>query len=156
MRTGKFILLIGAMLTLSVAQEVVPITEIDSNRMADSRIPAKNPESENPVNPLEPFLAGALGFMPFASGLFLSDEPAKGIVFSAIDILLMLGVYTNENSSNGDPDNTPVYYMFIGVNNVADAFFSARHAMRQRTPKTRAVILPSPQGGVQYTVNVNF
>jgi hypothetical protein len=95
---------------------------------------------------LDPFLAGALGLIPFASGLYISEKPARGIMFTAIDALMALGVYTSRYTIAGDPENARNYFLLMGANNLLDAYISVRYANAARGS---AMILPGPDGGVQ-------
>ena len=103
---------------------------------------------------LDPFLAGAVGLLPFASGLYLSDRPARGVVFSLIDGLLALGIYTAAHTRSGDPDNVKFYLGLMGVNNALDAYLSAREALRPR--KLAARVTMRPDAGVEYSVRWKF
>jgi hypothetical protein len=102
---------------------------------------------------VDPFLAATLGLMPFVSGLYVSDRPARGILFSAFDVLLVLGIYTARNTASGDPHNVKNYFLLMGANNLLDAWLSARYARIPGTP--RAMILPAA-GGVIGMVHWNF
>ncbi len=124
----------------------------------DSRITTpvilKNTAPETPVNPLDPFLAGALGIMPFSSGFYISDQPAKGYVFTAIDVLLTLAIYTSKHTGQGDPDNAPTYYLLMGLNNILDAYLSTQDAVKRKAPTSRVTLQPG--GGVQYAMQWTF
>ncbi len=103
---------------------------------------------------LDPFLAGALGIVPFASGMYLTDEPARGILFTAVDVLMALGIYSARYTSVGEEQNVKTYFLLMGANNVLDAFVSMRYAAR--TQPLQAMLLPLPQGGIQLSLRRSF
>src|SRR5690606_31544842 len=77
---------------------------------------------------LDPFVATALGLIPFSSGLYLTDQPARGILFTGVDVLTTLGVYTSRYTNAGDPNNAIKYFALMAANNVLDAVISLRYA----------------------------
>jgi hypothetical protein len=112
--------------------------------------PGRNPKSDPAM---DPFIAGALGIIPFSSGLYISERPARGLIFTAVDILMVMGVYTSRYTAAGDPNNARNYFILMAVNNVLDAWVSVRYAnMRQHT----ALILPTPEGGLQASLYWRF
>jgi hypothetical protein len=102
---------------------------------------------------MDPFLAGALGIIPFASGLYVSDRPARGILFTAVDVLMVMGVYTSRYTAAGDPNNARNYFILMAANNILDAWVSVRYANSHRGT---ALILPTPNGGLQAAMYWRF
>lgn len=108
----------------------------------------------SPNKAADPFLAGAMGMIPFVSGFYVSDAPAKGLVFTLVDGLLVLGIYTARYTEQGNPDNVPRYFLLMGVNNLLDAILSARDATKKHRPHSRVTL--RPEGGVQYALQWTF
>ena len=102
---------------------------------------------------LDPFVATALGLIPFSSGLYLTDEPARGILFTGVDVLTAIGIYTSRYTIAGDPNNAIKYFALMAANNVLDAMISLRYA---RLANTTALILPGPDGGLTANLYVRF
>jgi hypothetical protein len=100
----------------------------------------------------DPFMAGGLGLMPFVSGLYFTEKPAAGLVFTLVDVVLALGMYTSLQTRNGDPDHFPTYVYLLGANNLLDAYFSARAAQ----DPLHARVTMRPEGGVEYSVRWKF
>ncbi len=102
----------------------------NSTKEADFQRPAFKDDTA-----LDPFLAGAMGFIPYMSGYYLGTTPAQGIVFTLIDIVLTAGVWNALHASTGDPDNAPLFILGMAANNAVDAYLSVRNSLR--TPKLR-------------------
>jgi hypothetical protein len=132
---------VGAWVAISSADPGSNKSEIFLNQVAEK------PSSAH--NAIDPFLAGALGFVPYFSGYYITETPERGMVFTLVDVLLTLGIYTSLHSKSGDPDHVPVYYTFMGINNIVDGYFSAHEAMRS---SLRPQVKLRPHGGVEYAV----
>ena len=126
--------------------------------------PAVSPTISVPVPPalavrqsvdpaIDPFLAGVLGIIPFTSGLYLTDQPGRGMAFTAVDVLMALGVYSSRYTVNGNPDNAKLWFLMMAANNVLDALVSVRMAERGRVA---AFALPTPDGGMVARLHVSF
>jgi hypothetical protein len=134
------VLVAGSISTVSASEPASALRlSRDQNRSAE-----QNANKTEDLS-LDPFLAGALGIVPFASGLYLSDRPARGVIFTAIDVLTALGVYTSKYTVAGDPDNVRNYFLLMAANNVLDAYVSTRYALRAGHLQT--MVLPMPGGG---------
>jgi hypothetical protein len=98
-------------------------------------------------------MAATLGFIPFVSGFYITDKPARGILFTAVDVLMVLSMYTARNTPSGNPGNVKGYFVVMGVNNVLDAFLSARYA---RNPGAPYVMLGTEGAGVSARLHWKF
>ncbi len=103
----------------------------------------------------EPVLAGALGIMPFVSGLYLGPQPAQGIVFTLGDGALALAIWSARNTRSGDPDNTPWFYLAMGAANALDAVISVRTILRTQKLSVNPVTL-DPSGRVTSSLTMRF
>jgi hypothetical protein len=121
---------------------------------------AAQPAAQQPAPPvaedasLDPFIAASLGAIPFVSGLYLSDRPARGIMFTAIDILMVMGIYTARNTASGDPRNVKSYFVLMGANNILDALLSARYARSSAVP--RLTLFPTEGEGMAGELHWKF
>lgn len=106
--------------------------------------PAEVPSLSKP-GPADPFLAGALGVIPFMSGFYITEKWERGVVFSLVDVLLVLGIFSAREGEQQKEDNARIYYGLIAVNNVADALLS----MRQASGRTSARLHLRPEGAVE-------
>lgn len=142
-----------AILTIWLGLCVAISTEAQDARLAESFRNQAAGTTSSTQNTIDPFLAGALGFVPYFSGYYITKNPERGLVFSLVDILLTLGIYTSLHSKSGDPDHVPIYYTFMGANNIVDAYFSVHEAMQS---SVRPQVKLRPHGGIEYSVALTF
>jgi hypothetical protein len=117
--------------------------------------PLANPAYFQDNKAIDPFLAGALGLIPFSSGLYLGPEPAQGFVFTLLDIVLVAGAWNALNSRTGDPDNAPLFMYAMAMNNAVDAYLSVRKSLH--TQKVRITPVTYDRNGrVSSIVTVRF
>jgi hypothetical protein len=139
----------AAIVSPHIASPAVTSLAVAPNHQA---VPLQTASPQNKA--ADPFLAGAMGMIPFVSGFYVSDAPAKGLVFTLVDGLLVLGIYTARYTEQGNPDNVPRYFLLMGVNNLLDAILSARDATKKHRPHSRVTL--RPEGGVQYALQWTF
>lgn len=91
---------------------------------------APHPSHVGSPHAIDPFLAGALGFIPFTSGLYLGKNPGQGLVFTLVDITTTAGIYTALKTNQGEPENAPYFYLIMAAANALDAVVSVRKSLR--------------------------
>lgn len=89
---------------------------------------AQSPNANAP-HPIDPFVAGVLGFIPYTSGLYLGKNPGQGLVFTLVDIATTAGIYTALKTNQGDPENAPYLYLIMAATNALDAVVSVRKSL---------------------------
>lgn len=120
----------------------------------DSAIPLQSHHFSNDLA-IDPFLAGALGFIPFTSGLYLGPEPAQGLVFTLLDVVLVAGAWNALHSKSGDPDNAPLFLLGLAANNAIDTYLSVRKSLHTRKLRITPVTY-NGNGCVSSYVTVHF
>ena len=147
----RILLAIVLLAAVATAQPASP-SPSPSSPLAAS--PAPPPSAARAADPaIDPFVSGMLGIIPFTSGLYLTDQPGRGVAFTAIDVLMALGVYSARYTVNGDPDNAKMWFLLMAANNVLDALVSVRAAEHGRLS---AFVLPSPEGGMVASLHIRF
>jgi hypothetical protein len=107
--------------------------------------PQVGPPIPSKPGPADPFLAGALGVIPFMSGFYITEKWERGVVFSLVDVLLVLGIFSARDGEQQKEGNARIYYGLIAANNVADALLS----MRQASGRTSARLHLRPEGALE-------
>lgn len=90
---------------------------------------AQSTRANDAPHPIDPFVAGALGFIPYTSGLYLGKNPGQGLVFTLVDIATTAGLYTALKTNQGDPNNAPYLYLIMAATNALDAVVSVRKSL---------------------------
>lgn len=99
-------------------------------------------------------MTGALGIVPFVSGFYLTKSPEKGLVFTLVDVLLVLSIFNAKDGKQQDESNAAIYYGLIGLNNAVDAGLAIRHVVKQRRPVASLNLLPGK--GLEGRITWNF
>ena len=106
------------------------------------------------VHAVDPFLAGALGVIPFASGFYVTDKPERGLIFSLVDAMLILGIFSAREGKQQEEHNAKIYYGLIALNNAIDAGLSIWQANREGGPQAHAEI--RAEGGFGAGIRWNY
>jgi|GEM_PF-6561811 len=99
---------------------------------------------------------GVLGAFPLVSGFYVSSEPAYGVIFTAADIALLLGIFSNK-SANQKRSAVPTYTGLLIVFNLLDAYASYSFWKAENSSKElKAHFNWDESRGYQVNFNLDF
>lgn len=105
---------------------------------------------EKPKRPLkqdagDPFAAAAMGFLPLASGFYVSDTPIKGVAFTLADIMLIGTIIQKNSQDSVSRKDMATWYYLLGAVNIGDAVLSVLQVKSDAAKRVSLKITPSAE-----------
>lgn len=95
----------------------------------------------------DPFAAAAMGFLPLASGFYVSDAPIKGAAFTLADIMLIGTIIQIRSNDSLPRKDVATYYYLLGAVNIADAVLSVLQVRSDAAKRVSLNVIPSENPG---------
>lgn len=89
----------------------------------------------NKNNSDEGWARAMMGAVPVFSGMYMSKQPATGLIFTAMDVAFIAGIWSHRDKQQTE-NAVDIYWGFLIATNVLDAIVSYRIWDEQRIPKT--------------------
>ncbi len=91
------------------------------------------------------FTTGMMGLLPFVSGFYVTEKKDLGLVFTALDLALVGGIYNALTTEMQDKGNVSNYLIAMGAVNLLDMWLSSRQARADL--ESRIKLIPAGPSG---------
>ncbi len=103
---------------------------------------------------LRPYMAATLGIMPLASGLYVTQNPQLGIIFTAFDIAMIGGAFSSQRSNMQKKSNAKYYWYALGIGNILDMIISYNQLEKEINPQPKVSL--TAHGAVNMTFEWHY